>query len=302
MDATWKGVVFSHVIIDYFYTPNSWHEQRFKEDMYTTVLPSMAKHGALSSDCEIWLPHISCIQERLQRLGPLMYPYFHAALAITDPYLNPLFQATHTIEEQLRNTGPLTNSTAINSLDKSTPFIQLRCDPTAFATPAMGCGRLSLTQSNTAYSLRARKPTTRNAVVRPLPPSGLDTMPPDSNDECHTATEEVKADDYSHNTLGHSYSNVLLLGMFYGSDEGTSKFQIGRDYHRCRALEASGKYRVYTIDKGKARELAADGRHIQHDFGTYGVLVEMDKHWKGIAFSHVIMDYFYTPTSWHEDL
>ena len=122
-----------------------------------------------------------------------MHPYFHAAMAITDPYLNPLFQATHTIEEQLRNIGPLTNSTAINSLHKSTPFIQLRCDPTAFATPTIGCGRLSLTQSNTAYSLRARKPTTRNAVVRPLPSTGLDSIPPDSNDECHTAAEEVKA-------------------------------------------------------------------------------------------------------------
>ena len=134
---------------------------------------------------------------------------------------------------------------------------------------------------------------------------GTIPIPPDkaqsTNTECHTAAEEVKADNYSHNTLGHSYSNVLLLGMFYGSDKGTSKFQIGRDYHRCRAMEATGKYRVYTIDIGKARELAADGRHIQHDFGTYGVLVEMDKHWKGIAFSHVIMDYYYTPSSWHED-
>ena len=66
--------------------------------------------------------------------------------------------------------------------------------------------------------------------------------------------------------------------MFYGRDGGTSKYQIGRDYYRCRALEASGDYCVYTIDIGKARELAADGRHIQHDFGSYGVLVEMDKH------------------------
>ena len=100
MDTTWKGVVFTHIIVDYFYTPNSWHEERFKEDMYTSILPAMAKGGALSPDCEIWLPHIPCIQERLQRLRPQLCPYFYAATDTADPYLNPLFQATHAMPQQ----------------------------------------------------------------------------------------------------------------------------------------------------------------------------------------------------------
>ena len=305
MDTTWTGVVFTHVIIDYFYTPNSWHEERFKEDMYTSILPAMAKGGALSPDCEIWLPHITCIQDRLQRLRPQLSPYFHTASDIADPYINPLFQATHTIEDQLRTIGPLTNLTAINSLDKATPFIRLRCDATAISLPVLGCGKLCSIQPNTIYSLRTRKPIQSQALSSYISTTRLDTIPPEktrtSQSENQYAIEEVKVDEESHSIVQHHRSNVLLLGMFYGSDGGTLKYQIGRDYYRCRALEASGDYCVYTIDIGKARELAADGRHIQHDFGTYGVLAEMDKHWKGIAFSHVIMDYFYTPTSWHEE-
>ena len=43
------------------------------------------------------------------------------------------------------------------------------------------------------------------------------------------------------------------------------------------------------------------GRHIQHDFSDYGVLRKMDTTWEGVVFTHVIIDYFYTPNYWHEE-
>ena len=61
-DSTTKGqLVSGFVIMDYFYTPNSWHEEHWKEETYTTTLRTLAKHGALRPGCEIWLPNIRCI-------------------------------------------------------------------------------------------------------------------------------------------------------------------------------------------------------------------------------------------------
>ena len=57
---------------------------------------------------------------------------------------------------------------------------------------------------------------------------------------------------------------------------------------------------VYTIDTGHAPNLAVAGRHIQHDFTTAGVLEKMDRLWSGTVFQHIILDYFYTPNSWHK--
>ena len=68
MDTTWKGLVFQNIILDYFYTPNSWHALHFSERMYTIILPKLASKGAIAIGGEVWLPHIPCIQERIQRL------------------------------------------------------------------------------------------------------------------------------------------------------------------------------------------------------------------------------------------
>ena len=96
-------------------------------------------------------------------------------------------------------------------------------------------------------------------------------------------------------------TNILVLGMLYGTDDSTTKGQLGRDHARCKALEATSTSRVYSTDLTHAADLAQPGRHIQHDFGTYGVLSVMDSEWPGVIFKHVIMDYFYTPNSWHEE-
>ena len=85
---------------------------------------------------------------------------------------------------------------------------------------------------------------------------------------------------------------ILLIGMFYGDHSCNKTLQIGRDYYRCCALEAQRQQRVFTIDAGHFSENSMPGRHIQHDFSDYGVLRKMDTAWKGIVFSHVIIDYF----------
>ena len=66
-------------------------------------------------------------------------------------------------------------------------------------------------------------------------------------------------------------------------------------------LKGNREYRVHTINIDKARDMADYGRHIQHDFGTYGILAEMNIHWMGVAFSKVIMNYLYTLTYWDDD-
>jgi len=74
MDTTWPGLVFQHIILDYFYMPNSWHALHFSEQMYTIILPILASKGAIAIGGEVWLPHIPCIQERLDRLWALLAP------------------------------------------------------------------------------------------------------------------------------------------------------------------------------------------------------------------------------------
>ena len=68
MDSNWPGLIFHHIILDYFYTPNFWHALHFSERMYTIILPLLASKGAIPIGGEVWLPHIPCIQERLERL------------------------------------------------------------------------------------------------------------------------------------------------------------------------------------------------------------------------------------------
>ena len=42
MDRCWYGLTFQYIVLDYFYCPNTWHQQHFSETMYTTVLPVLA--------------------------------------------------------------------------------------------------------------------------------------------------------------------------------------------------------------------------------------------------------------------
>ena len=145
MDTTWKGLIFQSIILDYFYTPNSWHALHFSERMYTIILPKLAAKGAIAIGGEVWLPHIPCIQERIQRLWTSLEPWF-SKHEIADPTNNPLFEASRNVEAQILQSGDrFTNGSALVSLDKNFPFIMLRCICSGTdlnANQSAGCGNL----------------------------------------------------------------------------------------------------------------------------------------------------------------
>ena len=154
MDKHWKGIAFSHVIMDYFYTPTSWHEEHWKEDMYTMTLNTMAERGAMLPGCEIWLPHVRCIDERLECLRPRLSQQFEPECSVSDPYLNPLYTATQSIDDVLKQIGNFNNSTALEELHTISPFILLKCrEYDSDHLPAAGCGHLSHSKASAPAAL-----------------------------------------------------------------------------------------------------------------------------------------------------
>ena len=166
MDTTWRGLIFQNIILDYFYTPNFWHALHFSERTCTIILPILASKGAIAVGGEVWLPHIPCIQKRIQRLWTSMAPWF-SKHEIADPTNNPLFAASHKVEAQILESGDrFTNGSALLSLDKNFPFIMLRCicSGTRLSTnQSAGCGNLvSELKTNGIRLLRFKIPSSIN--------------------------------------------------------------------------------------------------------------------------------------------
>ena len=84
--------------------------------MYTLTLNTMAERAGLLPSCDIWLPHIRCISERLERLRPRLSQQFEPEFSVYDPYLNPLYTATQDIDDILQQIGTFTNATALEEL------------------------------------------------------------------------------------------------------------------------------------------------------------------------------------------
>jgi hypothetical protein len=173
MDGQWSGKVFKHVIMDYFYTPDSWHAERWNEAMYTTTLPIMASKGAIPLDGEVWLPHIACIENRLKRLKELLQPWFTVNM-VANPMENPLYRATQTVATELVEDGnPFTNATALRSLPTDSPFIVLRCINSGNkldVNQRAGCGSLLDPAVEPTRSLR---PRLHQVVHQPTRTAGL---------------------------------------------------------------------------------------------------------------------------------
>ena len=95
--------------------------------MYTEILPILASKGAIPIGGEVWLPHIPCVKERLDRLWDSLQPWF-SRHSVTDPSQNPLYRASALVEEDILASGDrFTNGSALMSLDQNSPFIMLRC-------------------------------------------------------------------------------------------------------------------------------------------------------------------------------
>ena len=145
MDQLWTGSVFQSIILDYFYTPNSWHEQHFSETMYTHILPILASKSAIPLGGEVWLPYIPCIEERIHRLWEHLQPWF-SNHSISDPNLNQLYAASAVVEQDILASGDrFTNGSALISLNRDSPFIMLKCTRSGdrlAPDQRVGCGSL----------------------------------------------------------------------------------------------------------------------------------------------------------------
>jgi len=169
MDRRWSGKIFKHVIMDYFYTPSSWHAERWGEAMYTLILPTMAAKGAIPLGGEVWLPHIQCIAERLERLWKHMQPYFHKVF-VPNPTDNPLYRATEIVEAEIEIDGnTFTNASALKELPLIYPFILLTCTNSGDklgSSQRKGCGSLEeQTMMEASRTLRARPPQVNTSLI-----------------------------------------------------------------------------------------------------------------------------------------
>lgn len=143
MDEQWIGLTFRYILMDYFYTPSAWHAERWNEQMYTVTLPILAAKGPIPLHGEVWLPHINCIAERLDRLWEYLEKWFTKHY-IGNPMQNPLFRATEKVTDEL--TADL-------------PFIVLRCITSGDGleyNQSAGCG--SLMNNTSEAPLRTLRP------------------------------------------------------------------------------------------------------------------------------------------------
>jgi hypothetical protein len=76
MDEQWIGKTFRYIVMDYLYTPRASHSERWNEQMYTGTLPITASKGVIPLNGEVWLPHIICIAERVDRLWNNLEKWF----------------------------------------------------------------------------------------------------------------------------------------------------------------------------------------------------------------------------------
>jgi len=133
--STWNGRTdFDLIILDYFFSPNSWTKVRWAETLFTKVLPAWATNKMLRASSEqrrseLWMPHVAHVDEMLAFHGPMLRRWFDIE-KVADPTENPLFRASARPEceaELLRCQEKIVNSNQLPYLlaHSSTPFVRL---------------------------------------------------------------------------------------------------------------------------------------------------------------------------------
>jgi hypothetical protein len=97
-------------------------------------------------------------------------------------------------------------------------------------------------------------------------------------------------------------NNVLLLGMVFSDQLTPSRGQEFRDRVRCVELQELG-FNVFTVDDKHADDynnLLFPGKHCNANFNNErGLLNQIQAKWgTDVKFSHIILDYFFSPIGW----
>lgn len=93
--------------------------------------------------------------------------------------------------------------------------------------------------------------------------------------------------------------SALLLGVVFATEQRAKRGQEYRDRVRCEALERLG-FQVKTLDNKHAdKDLP---KHCTANFSdTRRMMRSMEAKWSEEKFNHVILDYFFSPVSHHQN-
>jgi hypothetical protein len=92
--------------------------------------------------------------------------------------------------------------------------------------------------------------------------------------------------------------SALLLGVVFAKEQRAKRGQEYRDRVRCEAMENIG-YTVKTLDN-KHSDAGLDNHCTANFSDTRRMMKSMGAKWDGVKFDHIILDYFFSPVSFHE--
>lgn len=116
---------FDCIIMDYFFMPEVYEVERWKEGFIESTLPALAEGGYIALGGVVWLPNSPFVQAQLQKHRKKLIPFFEWQ-RVANPECNPLFRATSLVEKKLlrRGTDRRTNNTELRQYRecRSTPL------------------------------------------------------------------------------------------------------------------------------------------------------------------------------------
>ena len=112
MQGTWDALSFDLVILDYFFAPAHWVDDRWSAGLFLDTLPTLVLTGRLVPLGNVWLPNIPYVTTMLQKHEDFLTSYYCWEIA-ADCRSNPLYQATENIDSFLASIGRYTNGTQL---------------------------------------------------------------------------------------------------------------------------------------------------------------------------------------------
>lgn len=131
----WDGKKdFNCIVLDYFFSPDSWAKVRWADSLFVNSIPTWATDGTLSRDSNqptptIWLPNILHVDDMIKSNIDLINEYYSIEKVI-DPMENPLFAASNcksAYDALVKCREQITNDTQLPYLldYSNTPFYKL---------------------------------------------------------------------------------------------------------------------------------------------------------------------------------
>lgn len=129
-----QDMQYSHIILDYFFSPVGWARERWKPKFFAATIPEIGAK-LLSPGGKIWLPNLQFVGEAIS-VNRLRVETQFTVHEIPEPLLHPLYVATeNATEELLLCPDNICNETQIPPLlvHSSYPFLALELTTSAVA-------------------------------------------------------------------------------------------------------------------------------------------------------------------------